>query len=58
MEEEAVATTSHEVITTLEADNLAPFTGKDLLVKQGHLNYRAVDFMLKSIATCNVVKPG
>ena len=34
VEEEAVTTTSHEVITTLDAANFAPFTGKDLIVKK------------------------
>ena len=57
MEEEAVATTSHEVITTLDADNFAPYTGKELIVKQGYLDHRAVNIMLYSGATCNVFKP-
>ena len=37
VEEEEVVTISHEVITTLDTANFAPFTGKDLIVKQGLL---------------------
>ena len=58
VEEEVVATTSYEVITTLDAASFSPFTSKDLIVKQGHLDHRAVNIMLDSGATCNVVKPG
>ena len=41
----------------MSAANSAPYTGKDLIVKQGSLDHRAVNIMLDSGAKCNVVKP-
>ena len=51
VEEEEVVAISHELITTLDTANFAPFTGKDLIVKQGLLDNHAVKFMLHSGAT-------
>ena len=45
-------------LTTLSEADFASFTGKDLIVKKGHLDDRADKIMLDSGATCNVVKPG
>ena len=58
VEEETIATASNEAIATLGEADFAPFTGKDLIVKKGHLDDRAVNIMLDSGATSNVVKPG